>query len=89
MERRQSPADIGAKNKATQLMSNAEKKIIYICKRCGSDQITFDATAYWDVEKQDFVLTSTQDASWCGGCDGEASVDEVEVEEKDFAEITA
>ena len=38
------------------------------CQDCGSDDISFDAACRWDVEKQDYVLTSTFDSGGCSNC---------------------
>lgn len=38
------------------------------CQDCGSDDISFDAACRWDVEKQDYVLTSTMDSGGCNNC---------------------
>ena len=39
-----------------------------ICLRCGSDEITSDACARWDVERQAWDLAGTQDCKAWGGC---------------------
>lgn len=35
------------------------------CAECGSNRISIDATAQWDVEKQDWVLCGTCDHTVC------------------------
>lgn len=49
------------------------RNIKYICKTCGSDEITFDATAEWDVELQKLVVSNTYDDCYCNSeeCQGE------------------
>lgn len=42
------------------------------CPKCGSDEITSDAVARWDEEKQAWVLTETFDDKFCSNCDYEA-----------------
>lgn len=39
-----------------------------ICSRCCSDDITSDACARWDVERQAWDLAGTQDCKTCGNC---------------------
>ena len=39
-----------------------------ICSRCGSDDISSDACARWDVERQAWDLSGTQDCKTCGNC---------------------
>lgn len=38
------------------------------CPDCGSTEITIDASATWDNEKQDWVLAGTQDNATCENC---------------------
>ena len=39
-----------------------------ICSRCGSDDISSDACARWDVERQAWYLSGTQHCKMCGSC---------------------
>jgi hypothetical protein len=56
-----------------------------VCSKCGSERITRDADALWDMKLQDWVLGDVYDA--CGGCkdcgDNNASVKEEEVDHVD------
>lgn len=49
------------------------RKIKYTCLTCGGDEITFDATAQWDVEAQCYVVSTLYDDCFCGSdtCQGE------------------
>lgn len=49
------------------------RKIKYACLTCGSEEITFDATAEWDVEAQRYVVSTLFDDCFCGSdtCQGE------------------
>jgi len=49
------------------------RKIKYACLTCGSEEITFDATAAWDVEEQAYVVSTLFDDCYCGSdtCQGE------------------
>ena len=50
------------------------------CTNCGSEEVAVDATAEWDFDAQEWVLDSTFDHAYCGGCDGH-TIDFKEVEE--------
>lgn len=43
-----------------------------ICPYCTSSDITIDATAKWDMKKQDWVVSSTFDSGYCNQCDSES-----------------
>lgn len=48
-------------------------KIKYVCPDCGSDNITKDATAYWNVDTQEWALSDDmQDFTNCGDCGWES-----------------
>lgn len=51
--------------------------ITIVCSKCGSDHVSRDAWADWDVESQDWVLGAVFDAGFCHRCEGEASLAEV------------
>lgn len=56
-------------------MSN-ESKIQYpTCKRCGRSNITADAFASWDHEKQGWTLTATLDTHTCEDCQDECHLE--------------
>jgi hypothetical protein len=70
-------------------MSNAaeatatERRIKYVCDTCGEDEgsIYWDATAYWDAEKQAFVASDDiNDTAYCGTCGGEGCADVVDMD---------
>ena len=50
-----------------------------VCSRCGSDAVLLDAYAEWDMEKQDWVLQNVFQDAICEDCEGEASLDWVDV----------
>jgi len=56
-------------------------RIIKICPNCGSESVGHDAAARWNVEKQDYEISSIQDNAWCDECgyDGDG-LDEKEIE---------
>ncbi len=45
-----------------------------ICKHCGSDHLTRDASAVWDVGVQGWILAGVQDRSVCEDCGRENTV---------------
>lgn len=57
-------------------------KVKYVCRYCGSDDVLHDAWAVWNVETQEFEVSSVQDNAFCGNCDGETSLNEVPVTEE-------
>lgn len=54
-------------------------KIKYVCKKCGSDDLRYDAWAEWCIEKQEMILSATFDYCWCERCQGEAKVIEKKI----------
>ena len=38
-----------------------------VCPKCGSDDVSFDATAHWDAERQTFTCDPCDEA-WCNAC---------------------
>jgi hypothetical protein len=51
-----------------------KRKIEERCRECGSTDITHDAIAEWDSEKQAYVLIDTQEVCYCNSdaCEGDA-----------------
>ena len=50
------------------------KRIDYVCKHCGSNELIFDATARWDEDFQEWALSDTfEDKPYCGNCDIEVN----------------
>ena len=51
-----------------------------VCKTCGSEEVSKDATARWNVESQEWELSATYDKpNFCETCEGETSIDEIEI----------
>lgn len=48
-----------------------KRMIKIICSKCGSEDLLFDAYAYWDVNEQEFKLANTfpEGDVYCNGCD--------------------
>jgi hypothetical protein len=55
------------------------KRVTYVCEACGSDLVTLDAWAEWDVEDQEWVLGATYDHTFCHKCEAETHALEVEL----------
>ena len=58
------------------------KRIIIRCKKCKSEDLLFDAYAYWDAHEQKFVLANTfpEGDVYCEKCDKhDISTEEVEI----------
>lgn len=45
------------------------KRVQMVCPDCGSTDVTRDASADWNVDKQTWELFTTYDACYCGKCD--------------------
>lgn len=54
-------------------------KIVCVCATCGSKRITSDASAVWDVEKQDWILSDVCQGTFCEDCEDECRVEEREL----------
>lgn len=39
-----------------------------VCERCGSEMVTRDAWAEWNVERQEWVLSAVFDYAFCHNC---------------------
>lgn len=59
-------------------------KVQIVCAYCGSEEVKRDAWAEWDVEKQDWVLSSVYDHTYCEVCDGDTTLSEVALDETDI-----
>ncbi|SCM79925.1 hypothetical protein KL86PLE_90711 [uncultured Pleomorphomonas sp.] len=59
-------------------------KIKIVCSKCGGDTILRDAYAYWDVEAQEWALSSVYDAFLCSSC-GHDACDEVPADDDNEA----
>jgi hypothetical protein len=51
-----------------------------VCGTCGSERVTIDAWASWDVDKQDWVLDDIFDNEYCHDCEGETRIETEEIE---------
>ena len=60
-------------------MSEPNKRIAIVCGTCGSDEVSRDAWANWDVTAQDWVLGAVFDYAQCQRCECETSLVEVEI----------
>jgi len=58
-----------------------KRKIKYVCRDCGSDDVLIDAWAKWNEETQQMELATTFDHTHCASCDGECKVNEIEIKE--------
>ncbi|HUD92251.1 hypothetical protein [Sphingobium sp.] len=59
------------------MTEQATTRHAYICNVCGSDHVTRDAWATWDVEAQDWILEVAFDHAHCHSCMGHARLDRV------------
>lgn len=49
-------------------------RVIPVCKTCGSDRVTMDCLARWDVEAQDWLVSSPLDCTDCDECGEETTL---------------
>ena len=56
-------------------------KIKKVCEECGSDNVTINANAEWDVETQSWELLSTYEHSWCSDCYDDINIIDQEIKE--------
>lgn len=53
-----------------------------VCSHCKSENVLFDAYAEWNEEEQKFELVEVYDKGhYCEDCDGECSIENIEIEE--------
>lgn len=58
-------------------LRQAPERHAYVCNVCGSDHVTRDAWATWDVDAQDWILEVAFDHAHCHRCMGVARLDRV------------
>lgn len=58
---------------------NTPRKVTFVCSQCGSDDVSRDAWAEWDVDEQQWVLRAAFDHAHCHPCDGETRLIEVDL----------
>jgi hypothetical protein len=49
-----------------------------ICSHCGSTDVYADATARWDAQKDEWIMSCVHDDRYCDQCGGEANLIEVD-----------
>lgn len=57
-------------------MEDAGKRIAIVCRTCGSENVSRDAWADWDAQRQEWVLGAVFDYAHCHDCGGETSLNE-------------
>ena len=53
-----------------------------VCSECGSKNVLFDAWAWWDEDKQTFVLDEVFDYCFCADCDSETKPEHIDITEE-------
>jgi hypothetical protein len=59
------------------MMSVMKEQMRIVCSWCGSANVSRDAWASWNVEKQDWELGAVFDAGFCQACECERDLSEV------------
>jgi len=52
-----------------------------VCETCWSEDVSFRASAYWSVDKQEYELGDIDESDWCRGCDSECRTDSMSIDE--------
>lgn len=60
-------------------MTRETNRVQLLCSKCGSSNVTRDAEASWDVNTQGWDLAVVQDQAFCGECEGETTLRELEL----------
>lgn len=47
----------------------------YLCRECGSADVTAEATTYWNVAKQDWEVSDFNQRDYCHSCESEAHIE--------------
>lgn len=53
--------------------------VTYVCRTCGSEDVSQDAWADWSPAKSDMELRSSFDDSYCHECQDSCKIDEVRI----------
>ena len=56
--------------------------IAIVCSTCGSDDVSRDAWAQWDIDIQEWTLRHVYDAGYCHRCDCEAHLEELPLKKR-------
>jgi len=60
-------------------MIEERKRMAIVCGTCGSDEVSRDAWANWNVQTQRWELGAVFDYGHCHRCEGESRLLEVEL----------
>lgn len=60
-------------------MSEPNKHVTYVCKRCSSKLVRLDAWAEWNEGAQEWVLSTTYDYTYCLACEAETHLSTVPI----------
>jgi hypothetical protein len=52
-----------------------EPKVRMVCEDCGSEEVSRDAWADWNVKTQDWELGAVFDYAYCHRCQGDARIE--------------
>lgn len=64
-------------------------KVQMVCSCCGSDDVTRDACARWNVDNQQWEMVTVYDNTDCQKCEGETRLEEREIEPDYIEGLTA
>lgn len=62
-----------------------EKKMFLVCRHCGSENLVFDCSAWWDSDKQQWDYGEPYDKSEiCNDCGGETRAEELHMTDDEY-----
>ncbi len=64
-----------------------DKGIVYVCDECGSDDVRGEALVAWDVEAQEWQVSTYSGHAQCVDCGDEAYLVERPLYLKDYAKL--
>jgi len=54
-----------------------QSRVAMVCSTCGSEDVTLDALAAWDVKNQRWKLAGTLDYAHCNTCGCECRINDI------------
>jgi hypothetical protein len=48
---------------------HGDETIRFVCSQCGSDEVSIDASLYWDVDEQEWMPSEIYERGDCASCE--------------------
>lgn len=52
-------------------------RVKQVCGTCGSEDVSCDATARWDMDMQEWQISAIHDGDYCDTCEQECRIKEL------------